>query len=51
MKKGEVPLDAWNNEYQYKRPGSNGHPMIWCRWVRMAVPVVKASADITLWKQ
>ncbi|PID48783.1 MAG: type II secretion system protein GspG [Proteobacteria bacterium] len=25
LKKG-VPLDPWNNEYQYKRPGSNGQP-------------------------
>ncbi|MGB5600460.1 MAG: type II secretion system major pseudopilin GspG [Thiothrix litoralis] len=26
LKKGEVPKDAWNNEYQYKRPGSNSQP-------------------------
>lgn len=26
LKKSGVPLDPWNNEYQYKRPGSNGQP-------------------------
>lgn len=26
LKKGDVPKDPWNNEYQYKRPGSNGQP-------------------------
>lgn len=26
LKKGEVPLDPWNNEYQYKRPGTSGQP-------------------------
>ena len=26
LKKGEVPKDAWNNEYQYRRPGSNSQP-------------------------
>lgn len=26
LKKGNVPVDPWQNEYQYKRPGSNGQP-------------------------
>jgi|JI10StandDraft_1071094.scaffolds.fasta_scaffold244027_2 general secretion pathway protein G len=26
LKKGDVPLDPWNNEYQYKRPGSTNQP-------------------------
>lgn len=26
LKKMDVPVDPWNNEYQYKRPGSEGHP-------------------------
>lgn len=26
MKKSSVPVDPWNNEYQYKRPGSEGNP-------------------------
>jgi len=26
LKKGKVPKDPWNNDYLYKRPGSNGHP-------------------------
>lgn len=26
LKKGDVPKDPWNNDYQYKRPGSGGQP-------------------------
>ncbi len=26
LKKGDVPLDPWNKEYQYKRPGGNNQP-------------------------
>ncbi|HPQ94515.1 MAG: type II secretion system major pseudopilin GspG [Thiothrix sp.] len=26
LKKGSVPVDPWNNEYQYKRPGTSGQP-------------------------
>ncbi|MCB1639160.1 MAG: type II secretion system major pseudopilin GspG, partial [Thiothrix sp.] len=26
LKKGSVPVDPWNNEYQYKRPGANSQP-------------------------
>ncbi|WGZ93728.1 MAG: type II secretion system major pseudopilin GspG [Candidatus Thiothrix putei] len=51
LKKGEVPKDAWNNDYQYKRPGSNGQPY---DLISLGADGVAGGegedADITLWK-
>lgn len=52
LKKGEVPLDPWNNEYQYKRPGSSGQPY---DLVSLGADATAGGegedADISLWKK
>ncbi|MGB0846880.1 MAG: type II secretion system major pseudopilin GspG [Thiolinea sp.] len=52
LKKGEVPLDPWNNEYQYKRPGSNSQPY---DLVSLGADGTAGGegedADISLWKK
>ncbi|UOG93346.1 MAG: type II secretion system major pseudopilin GspG [Candidatus Thiothrix sulfatifontis] len=51
LKKGEVPKDAWNNDYQYKRPGSNGQPYDLLSFgADGAAGGEGEDADITLWK-
>lgn len=52
LKKGEVPKDPWNNDYQYKRPGSNGQPYDLLSFGADGAPGGEGEdADITLWKQ
>lgn len=52
LKKGEVPKDPWNNEYQYKRPGADGHPFdLFSFGADGAAGGEGEDADITLWKQ
>lgn len=50
LKKGEVPKDAWNNDYQYKRPGSNNRPYdLISLGADGAVGGEGEDADISLW--
>lgn len=52
LKKGEVPKDPWNNDYQYKRPGSNSQPYdLMSFGADGAAGGEGEDADITLWKQ
>ena len=52
LKKGDVPLDPWNNEYQYKRPGSSGQPYDLISLGGDATAGGEGEdADITLWKK
>ena len=52
LKKGDVPKDPWNNEYQYKRPGSNNHPYdLFSMGANGTVGGEGEDADITLWQQ
>ena len=52
LKKGEVPKDPWNNDYQYKRPGSNNHPYdLSSMGADGAVGGEGEDADLSLWQQ
>lgn len=52
LKKGDVPKDPWNNDYQYKRPGSNDHPYDLYSFGADGTNGGEAEdADITLWQQ
>lgn len=52
LKKGGVPLDPWNNEYQYKRPGSNGQPYDLLSYGADNAPGGEGdNADINLWNK
>ena len=52
LKKGDVPKDAWNNDYQYKRPGSNNHPYdLISLGADGAAGGEGEDADISLWQQ
>ncbi len=52
LKKGDVPKDPWNNDYQYKRPGSNNHPYdLFSFGADGANGGEGEDADITLWQQ
>lgn len=52
LKKGDVPKDPWNNDYQYKRPGGNGQPYDLSSFgADGAAGGEGEDADITLWKQ
>jgi general secretion pathway protein G len=52
LKKGGVPLDPWNNEYQYKRPGSNGQPYDLLSYgADNAAGGEGDNTDITLWNK
>ncbi len=52
LKKGEVPKDAWNNEYQYKRPGSNSQPYdLFSFGSDGAAGGEGDDADISLWEK
>jgi general secretion pathway protein G len=52
LKKGEVPKDGWNNEYQYKRPGSNNHPYDLSSFGGDGVAGGEGEdADLSLWQQ
>ncbi|MDD5392215.1 MAG: type II secretion system major pseudopilin GspG [Thiothrix sp.] len=52
LKKGEVPKDAWNNDYQYKRPGSNNHPYDLSSFgADGAAGGEGEDADLSLWQQ
>jgi general secretion pathway protein G len=50
LKKGNVPKDPWNNNYQYKRVNNNGHPY---ELYSMGADGVKGGtdddADLSLW--
>jgi len=50
LKKGNVPKDPWNNDYQYKRVSNNGHPY---ELYSMGADAVKGGtgedADLSLW--
>jgi len=51
LKKG-VPLDPWNNDYQYKRPGSNNQPYdLISLGADGSAGGDKENADISLWEQ
>lgn len=50
LKKGTVPLDPWNNEYYYKRPGSEGNPYELMSLGADATPGgAGEDADISIW--
>ncbi len=50
LKKGDVPKDGWNNDYQYKRPGSNGQPYDLLSFGADGTAGGEGEdADITLW--
>ncbi len=50
LKKGAVPKDPWNNDYQYKRPGSNGHPYdLYSMGADGSKGGEGENADISLW--
>jgi general secretion pathway protein G len=52
LKKGDVPKDAWNNDYQYKRPGSNNHPYdLGSFGADGAAGGEGENADLSLWQQ
>ena len=52
LKKGEVPKDPWDNDYQYKRPGSNGHPYDLSSFGADGANGGEGEdADINLWQQ
>jgi general secretion pathway protein G len=52
LKKGDVPKDPWNNDYQYKRPGSNNHPYDLSSFGADGANGGEGEdADITLWQQ
>ena len=52
LKKGDVPKDPWNNDYQYKRPGGNNHPYdLFSFGADGANGGEGEDADITLWQQ
>ncbi|MBK8453183.1 MAG: type II secretion system major pseudopilin GspG [Thiofilum sp.] len=52
LKKGGVPLDPWNNEYQYKRPGANGQPYDLLSYGADNTQGGEGdNADITLWNK
>ncbi|MBU0656606.1 MAG: type II secretion system major pseudopilin GspG [Gammaproteobacteria bacterium] len=52
LKKGDVPKDPWNNDYQYKRPGGNGQPYDLSSFGADGTAGGEGEdADITLWKQ
>ena len=52
LKKGEVPKDPWNNDYQYKRPGSNNHPYdLFSFGADGTAGGEGEDADISLWQQ
>lgn len=52
LKKGDVPKDPWNNEYQYKRPGSNGQPYDLSSFgADGSAGGDGEDADISLWQQ
>lgn len=52
LKKGDVPLDPWNNEYQYKRPGSGGQPYdLLSMGADGSAGGEGEDADISLWKK
>ena len=50
LKKGSVPKDPWNNDYQYQRVTTNGHPYA---LYSMGADAVKGGkdedADLSLW--
>lgn len=51
LKRGDVPLDPWNNEYQYKSPGSNNYPYdLLSMGADGSVGGGGSNADISLWK-
>ncbi|HRJ51621.1 MAG TPA: type II secretion system major pseudopilin GspG [Candidatus Thiothrix moscowensis] len=52
LKKGEVPKDPWNNDYQYKRPGGNGQAYdLISMGADGAAGGEGEDADLSLWKQ
>lgn len=52
LKKGDVPLDPWNNEYQYKRPGSSSQPYdLLSMGADGSAGGEGEDADISLWKK
>lgn len=52
LKKGDVPLDPWNNEYQYKRPGTASQPYdLLSMGADGSAGGEGEDADISLWKK
>lgn len=50
LKKGDVPKDGWNNDYQYKRKSANGQPYeLMSLGADGAAGGEGEDADISLW--